>query len=184
MGTEPSAPGKGGASRGNACGSKPGSAPTPEARLAASVRAARGGGPSGAPPTWGLGCSSGSGSHGSVPSPWPGPAHRWCAQEMAREKSATSAFSPWHGSYPRLEHPARASGVLGALHCRMEGRSGALGRGSGALELPEWTAVSSFHPWLHFWVLPGLMAGPLRLPRRCHVSILDAETSRDERKGH
>ena len=25
----------------------------------------------------------------------------------------------------------------------------------GALELPEQTAVSSFHPWLHFWVLPG-----------------------------
>ena len=82
------------------------------------------------PPTWGLGCSSGSGSHGSAHLPC-GLARGWCTQEMSREKSATSAFTPWHSWYPRLKHPSRASRVLGALHRQMEGRSGAPGRGSG-----------------------------------------------------
>lgn len=89
------------------------------------------------PPAWGLGCSSGSGSHRSGHLPR-GLTHGRRAQETAREKSATGAFTPWHSWDSRLEHPARASGVLGALHRQMEGRGGAV----GGLEPPEWTAVS------------------------------------------
>lgn len=112
---------------------------------------------------------------------WPtaGALRRWPERSQQQVPS-----HPGMAGTPGLSTQPERLGSWGPCIAGWRGGQGPWGGAVGGLEPPEQTSVSSFCPWLHFWVLPGLTAGPLRLPRRCHISILDAETSWDERKGH